>query len=219
MCPSTRTHTDGRTAHAAKLFSPPQHLHPARQSKNPQPEVGSLGAAASRGKGRSGSGVPCGVGPFCLPAGPGRAFVSDSLPAGGANGSRAAPRHSPSGCVDFRLFESIPSPLPPPSLSLSFYFPAPRARIKATDDSPFAPYRRLNALCRGTPHSQHGPEPAGLCGAPPGRARVPQPHGHGAQVAGSGGAGLSRGRSAPLRSGTSPRGTPRASLARLSSAR
>lgn len=143
--------------------------------------------------------MPCGVGPFCLPAGPGRAFVADSLPAGGANGSRAAPRHSPSGCVDFRLFESIPSPLPPPSPSLSFYFPAPRARIKATDDSPFAPYRRLNALCRGTPRSQHGPEPAGLCGAPPGRARVPQPHGHGAQVAGSGGAGLSRGRSAPLR--------------------
>lgn len=67
--------------------------------------------------------------PFCAAAGPGRAFVADSVPAGGANGSRAAPRHSPSGCVDFRLFDSIPSlslPSPPPAFPLSpFLFPSP----------------------------------------------------------------------------------------------
>lgn len=132
-----------------------------------------------------------------LPALAGRLSPTRCQPAGRTGAELRPGIPSAVAWIFASLSPFLPPPPPPPTLS--FYFPAPRARIKATDDSPFAPYRQLNALCRGAPRSQHGPVPAGLCGAPPGHARVPQPHRHGAQVAGSGGAGLSRERSSPFR--------------------
>lgn len=164
------------------------------------------------------------VGPFCRPSArppalAGRLSPTRCQPAG-RTGAELRPGIPPAVAWIFASlipFLLSPSPHPlPPSLSLPFYFPAPRARIKATDNSPFAPYRRLSAVCRGAPRSQHGPEPAALRdgGGSAGTRASPRPHGRSTQVAGSGG-GAEPG---ALRSDTSPRGTPRASLTRLLSA-